>query len=189
MKILKTLLDTTRLEFKALLFFFVLGFMVSPVMSWQSEYGKNCKEAEQTLPIIWQYLADSYQIDTPLKMGFYLQLCRARMSGSIPLSYTSLLGEEQREELEAWLAKWKAREWKDGDVLQSCGEIMDIRSCAQRTPKWILVVGLLKNLFFVVWVFFALLCLGAARWGYWQYGASFISGLGLGWYTAQWFYN
>ena len=161
-----------------------------PVMSWQSEYGKNCKEAEQALPIIWQYLADSYQIDTSVKMEFYLQLCRVRMfSESIPLVYTSLLTEEGREELKIWLTKWKDRKWRDSDVLQSCDEIMDIRSCAQRTPTWILVVGLLQALFSVVWVFFALLCLGAARWGDWHYGASFISGYGLGWYAAQWFYN
>ena len=52
---LKALLDTIKFKFdlESFFLFFVLGFVFLPVISWQSEYDTDCKEA---LLEIRQYL-------------------------------------------------------------------------------------------------------------------------------------
>ncbi len=184
---MKALLNTIRSEFEYLLFFFVLGFIVLPVISWQSEYNKDYKDCKETQEVTWQHLADSYQIDTPTKRGFYKQLCRANMTvdGTISPSYKYLLTEESKVELIAWLTKWKAR-----DALKYC-EITSILFCEEREPTWVNVIKLIQMLFFGLWFFLVLTIAAGGGWRElsFSFWASFLCGLSMGWYATRWLYG
>ncbi|MCY3954723.1 MAG: hypothetical protein OXF47_01855 [Nitrospira sp.] len=105
----------------------ICGTLLS-VISEPSEYHRACDAAQR---LTWQYLSDSYQIDTPVKKGFYKELCLADMTvdGTISPGFKNLLTEEGQKELATWLVKWKGR-----DVLKDCTDVMDILSCEYEEP-------------------------------------------------------
>ena len=176
---LKALLDTIRSEFKYLLLFFVLGFIVLPVISWQSEYNKDCKEAQT---VIRQYLADSYQIDSGLKETVYIDLCRASRTVDGKITVAPLIEEEEKE----WLKKWKG-----SDVLKNCEEITEILFCQEREPTWVKVIKLIQMLFFGLWFFLVLTIAAGEGWRElsFSFWASFLCGLSMGWYATRWLYG
>ena len=180
---LKALLDTIRSEFKYLLFFFVLGFIVLPVMSWQSEYDKDCKEAQTG---IRQYLVDSYQIDRGLKEMLYIDLCRASRTVDGRITVAPLLTEEGREEAKELLEKWKG-----SDVLKNCEEITEILFCQEREPTWVKVIKFIQMLFFGLWFFLVLTIAAGGGWRElsFSFWASFLCGLSMGWYVTRWLYG
>ena len=182
-KMLKALLDNISSESEYLAFFFVLGFILLPVVSWQSEYNKDCKETQE---VTWQHLADSYQIDTPGKRGFYKELCLANMTvdGEISPSYKYLLTEEGKKELITWLTKWK-----DSDVLKYC-EITSILFCEEREPTWVKVIKFIQMLFFGLWfLLVGVIVSEIGVWREWPLWLVFLGGLMSGWYTTQWLYG
>ena len=107
------------------------------------------------------------------------------VDGTISPSYKYLLTEEGKEELIAWLTKWKAR-----DALKYC-EITSILFCEEREPTWVNVIKLSQMLFFGLWFFLVLTIAAGGGWRElpFSFWASFLCGLSMGWYATRWLYG
>ncbi len=176
---LKTLLDTIRSEFQYLAFFFALGFIIFPVISWQSEYDKDCETAQK---IIKQYLADSYQIDTGIEEQAYVALCNNSRSDSNSLPSWFREFPETIDVLHTW-------QEHEQELIENCEEVTDILFCKDREPNWVKAINVIQGLFLMLWFVLALVTLGDGLWREWPILASLICGLGLGWYAADWLYR
>ena len=177
--------------FRILTFYFVLGFIVFPVLGWKSEYYKNCKAGRETAR---QYLRDTYQIDGGSRMLVYKSLCPdgGIVEGTFSPAMKYLLGKdkEERKQLLKWL-----RQWEEHELLYRCEEILDILSCDERKPMGEHVIEFFAYAFVLLWlvlVSIAAISLERGRefWGLnFIIGTLFFSGLGLGWYVADWLYR
>ncbi len=127
-------------------------------------------------------------------MLLYKNLCLAsrRVDGAFSPSMKYLLGKdkEERRRLLEWLSQWK-----ESDLLNDCEEIMDVLSCDTRKPTWERVIDFFRYAFILIWLFLVMIVAtslerGRDFWGFnFIIGALFFSGLGLGWYIADWLYR